>query len=119
MDNIQDETIKQLLELTDKKIKSIKEDGTSTIIEFEDGSILPLFGGGAVVQEQIKIPECSFCGREQKKDFPLMGPPGKKEPMICSICASKAVEIFIENGVEVELDLSNFPQFIKEKFLEL
>ena len=108
--DIQNDTIQNLIELTNKKVKSIREEGASTIIEFEDGEILPLFGGGALITEQIKLPECSFCGREQSKGFPLMGPPGKDDPMICSVCAAKAVEIFIKHGVEVELDISHFPQ---------
>lgn len=114
----QDETIKNLIELIKKPVKSINNDGPTTLIEFEDGEILPLFGGGAVLPE-VQTPKCSFCGREQSPGFPLMGPPHKDDPLICSSCASKSVEIFIKNGVEIELDVSYFPEHFKNKLLGL
>lgn len=107
--------IQKLVELTKQEIVEIRQEGQSTVVEFADGQILPLFGGGAEIVDLQPV-VCSFCGVEQSDENPLMAPPGKKEPCICSKCACRAVEIFVENGVDVELDLPvNEDQLLHKK----
>ncbi|MNM69998.1 hypothetical protein D3C81_816160 [compost metagenome] len=114
---LNDDVVKNLVELTKKKIKSINKQGSATIIEFENGEIIPLFGGQGDLNELTIEPTCSFCGIQQSNNNPLMGPPNKTEPLICAQCATKAVETFVQNGIEIELDVSIFPDSLKHNFL--
>lgn len=101
---LNEEQLQKLVELTKQEIVEIREEGQSTVVEFADGQILPLYGGGATILDLQPDPTCSFCGVEQDSDNPLIAPPGKNDPCICSKCACRAVEIFVEHGVTVELD---------------
>lgn len=101
--------IEQLSKQLQKPVKNISHEGLNTIIEFEDGDIIPLYGGGGIPIEGIKNPVfyCSFCGVEGTKDFPVVQLNDKSKSCICSKCSINAIETFVENGIEIELDLTN------------
>jgi hypothetical protein len=113
---IDDEKLKEISELLKKPIKEIRPEGPMTIIEFEDGSVLPLYGGGAeLFGLKDPIYSCSFCGNEQTDENPLVSLNEQDDPLICSKCAAKAVESFIQHGIEIELDIPNIsPEMIKQ-----
>lgn len=102
---LSEKQIQKLVELTKQEVVDIRKEGQTTIVEFADGQILPLYGGGAELENAQPEPTCSFCGVEQTSENPLIAPPGKSNPCICSKCACRAVEIFVNHGVDVELDL--------------
>lgn len=112
---LQQDQIQKLVELTKKEIVDIRQEGQTTVVEFDDGQILPLFGGGTEIADAQPEPVCSFCGTEQSRENPLMAPPEKSEPCICSKCACRAVELFVYNGVDVELDLPITEDTLVEK----
>lgn len=111
--------IKELSDLVKQPIKNIKQEGQMTVIEFENGKTLPLFGGSAGL-EGLKnlIHECSFCGNVGTKDDPVVSLNGKDNPLICSNCTSLALKTFIQNGIEIELDITDSiePELVDKMF---
>lgn len=116
---IDNSKIKELQELVKKKVKNISYEGQMTIVEFEDGEILPLYGGIAGIQGPVKaFRQCSFCGSEGTKDSPVVSLNQNDDPLICSSCVSQAAKTLIENGVDMEIDISNLiSQDIIEKMI--
>lgn len=108
----QNDQLKKLIELTKSKVVSIKNVDSGTLIEFENGEVLPLVGGSFTL-ENVEFPKCSFCGREQTENFPLIGPPDRDFPLICSKCTSIAMETFIKHNIEVEIDISHLYDSLK------
>lgn len=105
---IEDSKLKEIQTLINKEVKNISYEGQVTIIEFEDGQILPLYGGVAGV-EGIKNPVryCSFCGNEAHEKNPVASLNKDDDPLICRDCTVKIIQTFIENNIELEIDLSN------------
>lgn len=105
---ISEEKLKEIQKLVEGNVKNITYEGNMTIIEFDDGRILPLYGGVAGIEgTKMRIYTCSFCGQEGKKEKPVVSLNDKNDPLICPDCATTVIQLFIENGVEIELDLSN------------
>lgn len=104
-----DNKLEEIKELIKQDVKDIQYHGQMTTIEFENGQLLPLYGGVAGIEQTTqKIPECSFCGNESKEGKPLVSLNDKNDPLICPDCAIETLKTFIENGIEIELDLSSF-----------
>ncbi|AEO93926.1 gp683 [Bacillus phage G] len=112
--------IEELQKLVNQEIKNITYEGQMTIVEFVDGQILPLYGGVAGISEPLKaIRYCSFCGNEGTKEKPVVSLNSKDDPLICPDCAINAIQTLIENGIEVELDISSLASNeLLEKLLE-
>lgn len=98
--------LNELIELTRQPVRDIRHEGTVTVIEFADGRILPLYGGGQPLYGVVSY-RCSFCGREHTAETPLVSLTGHDHPLICVQCAVAAVRLFIQHGVEVEIDVPN------------
>lgn len=104
-----EDKLKEIKELIKQDVKDIQYQGQMTTIEFEDGQLLPLYGGvSGIEQTTQKILECSFCGNESKEGKPLVSLNDKNDPLICPDCSIEIIKTFIENGIEIELDLTNF-----------
>lgn len=105
---INENKLKEIKELFKQEVKNITYEGQMTIIEFENGEILPLYGGVAGIEHtNQKILLCSFCQKESTKEKPLVSLNEENEPLICPDCATSIIKIFVENGIEIELDISN------------
>lgn len=110
---IDHKVLDELVELVKSPYKSIHRDGPMTVIEFENGQVLPLQGGGAQIINYTE-PCCSFCGRSRSEVPALAAPPDKEEPAICSDCAVGYVELFAEHGVAIELNISKIAPKVAE-----
>ncbi|MDF2534283.1 MAG: hypothetical protein K0R18_440 [Bacillales bacterium] len=105
---LDEERIKELTILMKQPVKDIKQDGQMTFVEFEDGQILPLYGGTAGLEGlQSSFHSCSFCGTIGTNEKPVVSLSEKNEPLICSNCVTIAVQLFVQNGVEIELDITD------------
>ncbi|MNJ90007.1 hypothetical protein D3C87_75980 [compost metagenome] len=105
---IDEEKIKELSELIKQPIKEIREEGQVTILEFENGQYLPLYGGQAGMKGlQQKVHNCSFCGSPGTKESPVVSLNKENDPVICSSCATTAIKLFVNNGIEIELDITD------------
>lgn len=106
--------IENLIELASKPVKNISSSSGSTVVEFEDGELLTLNGGGAQILD-YKEPHCSFCNRTRSEVELLAAPPHKNEPLICPDCAVAFVELFAAHGVELKLNISKIsPELAKQ-----
>lgn len=103
---MEEEQLKKLLEITQKKISKIETSNNQTVIEFKDGEVLNLFGGQSFLGAIQQAPCCSYCGKPRDKNNPMISPDNHPKFMICSHCTVKALEMFLQSGVELELDLS-------------
>lgn len=105
---LDEEKIKELSELIKQPIKEIREEGPVTILEFENGQFLPLYGGAAGMEGmKVQVHNCSFCGSPGTKESPVVSLNKENDPVICSSCATMAIKLFINNGVEIELDITD------------
>lgn len=117
---INNEKLDQIKKLVNNQnVKNITYEGQMTIIEFENGEILPLYGGVAAVDTKQKISSCSFCGKTGTVEKPVVSLNENDDPLICSSCAVQAIKTLVESGIEVELDITNLvsPKTI-EKLLD-
>lgn len=103
------EEIQKLSELIKSPIKDIKvnEANNFTEIIFENGQTIPLYG--KPIEINYEIAYCSFCNASSIEKY--LFTKGKETTNICSDCATEAVQTFLNNGVEINLDISNvFPE---------
>lgn len=116
-----DINLEEISKLIKQPVKRIQREGQLTIIEFEDGQTLPLYGNTSEIQGiKAQIHECSFCGTVGTKEKPVVSLNRQNDPLICSKCASFAIELFVKNGIEVELDISQaFSKETIEKLLNI
>ena len=103
---MQEEELKRIAQLTQQKVKNIQTTETETIVEFENGETLQLSGGKKLVGSLPQVAKCSYCNSAREKGNPMISPDNKPHILICSKCAVQALELFVKNGVEIELDLS-------------
>jgi hypothetical protein len=102
--------IEELKKLIDSPIANITRNDSSTIIEFENGVILPLYGGS--FEAELEIPTCFLCNQPGDND-PLFTIDDKKH--ICKKCTILALETFIKNGVQIDLNLGDaFPDISEQ-----
>lgn len=103
-----DEQLKYMVELFDSPVKEIYKKNGTTIIEFENGKCVPLYG------EEITLnydtPKCSFCGSPSIGKEPLYSPDDKV--FICKECAVLAVETFANNGFQINIKVKNFKNIV-------
>ena len=105
------EEIEKLETLLNQPIKSIRKEGQITILEMNDGTILPLIGGMFELSE-FKVLQCNFCGVANYDDY-LYTPDDKN--YICKGCTIKALETFGSNGIPIDLNLSKIsPDLAKQ-----
>ena len=111
--------LEEIQNLIKKDVKNITYEGMMTIIEFEDGQILPLYGGVAGIEGlAATVRSCSFCGKEASNERPVVSLNENDEPLICPDCVAHAVKTLIQNGIEVNIDLTDMvSQDIIEKML--
>ena len=114
------ERIKELQDLVNQPVKNITYEGQMTIVEFENGQILPLYGGGGSLDGTVNlIKYCAFCGNEGTDENPVVSLNPQDDPLICPSCVSKAMQVLIENGIDMEIDISKLvPQDVIEKILD-
>lgn len=106
-----DKEIMKMIELFHSPVKTIRQDGTTTIVEFENGQTVPLYGGGLEIN--YKPPTCSFCGKEGTDEKPLFTIDDKS--FICLECNILAMETFLKNGADINLNIGEaFPEAIEE-----
>ncbi len=101
-----DEQIKKMMELSQKKIKNIETTFQNTILEFEDGEKMVLLGGQNMVGPIKQVPCCTYCGKEKSKKIPMISPDDRDDVMICSDCTLDALKLFVQSGIEIDIDLS-------------
>lgn len=107
-------SIEDLVQLANKPLKNITNTETSTVIEFEDGELLTLNGGGAQILDYTE-PHCSFCNRARSEVELLAAPPHKNDPLICPECAVAFIELFASYGIELNLNISKIsPDLAKQ-----
>ena len=97
-----------------KPIASIKKDVNYTVIEFTDGSLLPLHNMIA----KPSLNRCVFCNRHEHEAY-LCSLDGNN--YICKDCATQAISIFVKNGVTIDLNISEIaPKVAKQlkQFIE-
>lgn len=105
---INEDKLEEIKKLVQDEVKNIDYQGNMTIIEFENGQILPLYGGIAGIENtKQKLRLCSFCNNESVKDKPLISLTKNDEPLICVDCIKLAIQTCLENGIDIELDLTN------------
>lgn len=103
--------LNKISSLFKSEIKDIIKDKGSTIIEFEDGQILPLYGESQELK--IRIPECNFCGSLGEKNEPLFTING--DSYICKNCVLLALETYISNGIVIDIKIDkDFPNVAEQ-----
>jgi len=95
-----------------KQIVNVKRDYTYTVLEFNDGSLLPLLN----VQAKPEIKTCSFCHRPENM-VTLCTLDG--QTFICKDCVMKFLEFFVQNGETIELNVDNAMPQVAEQLKNL
>lgn len=116
--NISKSDLDKLMELANSPIKRIYSEGHTTMIEFENGQLLPLYGGGSEILDHKEL-SCSFCNRVRSEVGHLAAPPDRDDPLICPDCAVMFVELFLEHGVEIKLDITNIAPDLADQLSKL
>lgn len=101
--------LNELVELVQSPYKKIYQDGPMTVIEFENGQILPLQGGGSLITS-IEEESCSFCGQARSQVAALASAPEREDLLICPDCATGFVELFAKHGVAINLNIPAAPE---------
>ena len=102
------EEIQKLVDLIKSPVKDIRTNTEKNIteIEFEDGTIIPVYGSPKEIQVNVKF--CNHCGNNSL-DVKLFTQDDLN--YICSSCATLAVETFLKNGETINLNLGDaFPE---------
>lgn len=102
------EKMNNIKNLFNKTVQNIYKQNNQIIVKFEDGSEMPLIDPQGEIY--LNIPYCNFCGDPGDDNHPLFTING--EHYICPKCVSLAVKTFLENDVNVEIELG-------EKFNDL
>lgn len=105
MDNLQ-KTINQ-------PIKNIIKDNEITVIEFEDGTKLPLVNTNIQIDYEHS-PKCIFCGKHSYETWLCTL---DDKTYICKDCTVKALETFGANGVAIDLNLSKIAPKMANKLV--
>lgn len=105
MDNLQ-KTISQ-------PIKNIVKDNGITVIEFEDGTKLPLVNTNIQIDYE-HAPKCIFCGKHSYETWLCTL---DNKTYICKDCTTQALETFGANGVEINLNLSKIAPKMADKLM--
>lgn len=114
-----DETeLEKLIGLSKEPVKVFTKANGMTVIEFEDGTTLPLHGGGGQILN-YKEPRCSFCNRTKDEAKFLAAPSHSNEPLICPDCAVNYVELFASHGVEIQLNISKISPALADQLASL
>lgn len=107
------EEMRKLSELIKSPIKDIKvnEANNFTEIIFENGQTIPLYG--KPIEINYEVQHCIFCNASSIDKY--LFTKGEEKINICSDCATEAVQTFLNNGIEINLDISNaFPELAEQ-----
>lgn len=108
-----EQEIQKITELIKQPVKSIRKEGPLTIVELEDGTTLPLVGGGFELTG-YSVPKCNFCGKPGDSAY-LFSPDDKN--YICKDCTVLALETFGAYGLEIDLNLSKIAPKMAEQLM--
>jgi hypothetical protein len=98
-----DNEIEKLVELFNSPVKSIKYESNMTIVEFQNGQTVPLYGGTMPIQLQGTV--CTFCGLPKDQVFTT-----NDKAYICKECLVLGIRTLLENGVNIDINISDlFP----------
>lgn len=94
-------------------IKNIIKDNNTTIIEFEDGTKLPLVNTNMQIDYE-NSPKCVFCGKHSYETWLCTL---DNKTYICKDCTTMALETFGANGVAIDLNLSKIAPKMADKLM--
>lgn len=108
--------IQKLSELIKSPIKDINYNESTgfTEIIFENNQVIPLYGKH--IELDYKINSCSFCGASSIDK--ILFTDVNEHAYICKECATMAIQTFLKNGVEINLDIGEFFPELAEKLNE-
>lgn len=92
-----------------KQVINIISDNIYTILEFDDGTLLPLISVEEFLRNNIDRTRCIYCQRNNQKMVSF-----NNIHYICKSCAEKMIERFAEQGESISLNLSKFNPKIVE-----
>lgn len=106
-----DKIIRELISLFDSQVKNISRENDTTIIEFENGQVIPIYGEQISINSSI--PVCSFCNLPGDSESPLFTV--NEENYICKDCTILSLETFLKNGIDIDFKLDgNFKEVEKQ-----
>jgi hypothetical protein len=107
--NLDKEEIDKMVDLFNSPVKNIYRENNSTIVEFQNGKTIPLYGQSFEIE--TNGPKCNFCKEPSNGLIFTVD----DENYICLQCTLIALEVFVQNGADIQINLTdNFPGLAKQ-----